>query len=249
MDFFPFFVKDGRTLFILESKYGCKGTGFFTNVLRFLCLTPDHHYCISAVRNSDAMYFFSKLHCDEEAGIDMLNIMAETGKINKNLWLQKKIIYCEDLVNSLVEAYRRRENKPLTIDQISAIYQLMPSEIELMPSEIELPRIDDGKNTQRREEKRRKEKRVLCVYPEDFETFFKAYPKHTGKKGALTEWKKATGKPLLEDILSAIENQKRAKRELTDAGQFAAEWPDPERWIKKARWEDETPGRKKEWYE
>ncbi len=46
VDYFPFYVKDGRTLFILESKYGCMGTGFFTNVMRFLCQTPDHHFCI-----------------------------------------------------------------------------------------------------------------------------------------------------------------------------------------------------------
>ena len=56
VDYFPFYVKDGRTLFILESKYGCKGTGFFTNVLRFLCLTPDHHICISRAGNADRLF-------------------------------------------------------------------------------------------------------------------------------------------------------------------------------------------------
>ena len=41
-EYFPFYVKDGRTLFILENKFGCAGTGFFTNIMRLLTATPDH---------------------------------------------------------------------------------------------------------------------------------------------------------------------------------------------------------------
>ena len=89
-DYFPFYAKDGRTLFILEDKYGCKGTGFFTNVLRFLTLEDDHHFCIK--NEADKLYFFSKTKCDEESGIDMLNIMAKTGKIHSHLWITYKII-------------------------------------------------------------------------------------------------------------------------------------------------------------
>ena len=56
--YFPFIVKDGRTLFLLENKYGCKGTGFFTNMLRVLCETPDHH--LSIKDEVDRMVFFGR---------------------------------------------------------------------------------------------------------------------------------------------------------------------------------------------
>jgi len=122
--YFPFFCKDGRTLFILESKYQCKGTGFFTNVMRFLALTPDHHCCIAD--ESDRLYFFSKAHCDEESAMDMLNIMVKTGKIDADLWNNKRVLASEDLLNSLKRCYEKRENPIISMDQIRTHYHGKP---------------------------------------------------------------------------------------------------------------------------
>ena len=118
-DYFPFYAKDGRTLFLLESKYKCKGTGFFTNVMRFLTLETDHH--VSIQDETDAMYFFSKCHCDPESGMDMLDIMSKTGKINKQLW-GESIIVSQDLLDSLADAYRNRKNIIISIDKIKQKY-------------------------------------------------------------------------------------------------------------------------------
>ena len=51
VDYFPFYVKNGRTLQLLEGKYDCKGTGFFTNLLRFLSGRPlnENKYAIHLV--------------------------------------------------------------------------------------------------------------------------------------------------------------------------------------------------------
>ena len=119
-DYFPFYAKDGRTLFILEDKYGCKGTGFFTNVLRFLTLQPDHHFCIK--NEADKLYFFSKTKCDEVSGMDMLNIMTKTCKIHSDLWVTYEVIVSEDLLTSLKDAYRNRINSIITIDEIVVFY-------------------------------------------------------------------------------------------------------------------------------
>ena len=120
VDYFPFYAKDGRTLFILEDKYGCKGTGFFTNVLRFLALQTDHHFSIAEI--SDKLYFFSKTKCDEESGMDMLNIMASTGKIDMQLWKEHMVIASQDFLKSVEDAYRKRNNNIIGIDDIKAFY-------------------------------------------------------------------------------------------------------------------------------
>ena len=119
VEYFPFYVKDGRTLHILEDKYGCKGTGFFTNVLRFLSERPDHHFSISAV--SDRLWFFSRTKCDEESGLDMLNIMAITGKIESDLW-SKWVIASQAFLDSVEDAYRKRANNIITIEEIKDFY-------------------------------------------------------------------------------------------------------------------------------
>ncbi|KKK68718.1 hypothetical protein LCGC14_2941220, partial [marine sediment metagenome] len=120
VDYFPFFIKDGRTLFILEAKYGCKGTGFFTNVMRLLCSTPDHHFCIQ--EDTDRLYFFSKTKCDEASGADMLDIMSKTRKIHTHLWVSSAVIVSEALLESLKDAYRKRINPIITIEEIAKKY-------------------------------------------------------------------------------------------------------------------------------
>ena len=123
-DYFPFVCKDGRTLFIIEGKYQCKGTGFFTNVMRFLTMQPDHHACLES--DADRMFFFTKTKCDEASGTDMLNIMATTGKIDNQLWINHRVVVSEDLIKSLEGAYINRKNKIITLNEIRVSYNNNP---------------------------------------------------------------------------------------------------------------------------
>lgn len=120
VDYFPFIVKDGKTLFILESQYGCAGTGFFTNVMRFLCRTPDHHFRVKD--DSDRLFFFSKCHTDEVSGAAMLEIMLQTGKLDRDLWEKARVVACADLLDSLKDAYRKRSNEIITMEKIRQMY-------------------------------------------------------------------------------------------------------------------------------
>jgi len=77
VDYFPFFAKRGKTLNILQSKYGLEGIGFFTNLLRFLALTPDHYYCMQ--EEHDRLNFFAEIGIqDEEKGLAMIELMVKT---------------------------------------------------------------------------------------------------------------------------------------------------------------------------
>ncbi len=123
-DYFPFYVKDGKTLFILESKYGLRGIGFFTNLMRFLTRQTDHHICIQD--ESDRLYFFAQIRCPEDIGTDMLDLMAKTGKIDIELWENNRVIVSNDLLISLNDAYRKRNNPIIKIAQIRVSYHNNP---------------------------------------------------------------------------------------------------------------------------
>jgi len=127
--YFPFVVKDGDTLFLLENKYGCEGLGFFTGVMRFLSQTADHHYCIKD--EVKKMRFFATIKIDEAKGIDMLNIMSITGKINKVLWDGNRVIVSEDFLGSINDAYKKRVNDIITMKEIVTFYELMYPVIQL----------------------------------------------------------------------------------------------------------------------
>jgi len=117
VDYFPFYAKRGKTLNILQSKYGLEGIGFFTNLMRFLALTPDHYYCIK--EEDDKLNFFAEIGLpDEERGIAMIELMVKTGKLDKKLWEEHKVIACEAFLESIKDAYERRNNQIITIDEI-----------------------------------------------------------------------------------------------------------------------------------
>ncbi|HOX22260.1 MAG TPA: hypothetical protein PLL10_02255 [Elusimicrobiales bacterium] len=69
-------------------------------------------------------------------------------------------------------------------------------------------------------------------YPQEFETFWQAYPRKVGKAAALKRWK--TQKPPLTEVLKALELQ-RACGQWQDISLI----PHPETWINKRRWEDD----------
>lgn len=218
VDYFPFNVKDGKTLFILESKYQCKGTGFFTNMMRFLCLQPDHHYRIAD--EADSIWFFSKTHCDEESGRDMLSLMAKTGKIDSDLWNNHRVIVCADLIESIKDAYRHRNTEIITMDEIRVSY------VDNPVSNVINPQSKVNKT------------KVKEIYSVDFLSFWKNYPNKTGKKEAWKAWEKARDKPSLDNIIAALISQKCSEKWTKDGGQYI---PNPATWLNRGSWDDQLP--------
>jgi len=73
---------------------------------------------------------------------------------------------------------------------------------------------------------------------EEFEVFWKAYPKKTGKDLARTAFsKRKVNNELLETMLKAIAQQKNTDQWKKDNGQFI---PMPATWLNQGRWEDEV---------
>ena len=120
-DYFPFYAKRGRTLNILQAKFGLEGLGFFTNLLRFLTITPDHHYQIK--NPLDQMNLFAEIGIsDEKRGIEILDLLAMTGKIDSDLWHKNGVIVSESFIESLEDAYSKRKNNIITIEEIRVNY-------------------------------------------------------------------------------------------------------------------------------
>ncbi|MDL2268853.1 hypothetical protein LJC71_04855 [Desulfosarcina sp. OttesenSCG-928-A07] len=72
----------------------------------------------------------------------------------------------------------------------------------------------------------------------DFDAFWDAYPRKTGKAAAEKAWKKARDKPDLNTILGAIESQKTWDQWRRDGGQYI---PNPATWLNQGRWDDKPP--------
>jgi hypothetical protein len=121
VDYFPFIVKRGKTLNILQSKFGVEGIGVFTNIMRFLSSAPDHYCCIKD--EIDRLNFFAEIGIEETKGIAMIELMVKTGKYDKELWEKHNVIACQMFLESIEGAYKNRRNKIITIEQIRAKFE------------------------------------------------------------------------------------------------------------------------------
>lgn len=73
----------------------------------------------------------------------------------------------------------------------------------------------------------------------DFSRFWLAWPKKVGKKASAQAWQRLRPDgPMLAAILAAVERIAADPQQQADAWQFL---PDPERWLKGRRWEDQPP--------
>ncbi len=73
----------------------------------------------------------------------------------------------------------------------------------------------------------------------DFDQFWKSYPKIVGKQAAIRSWEKTNkNRPELDFILMALEQQKKSKQWAKDGGQYI---PNPATWLSQGRWDDEAP--------
>ena len=76
------------------------------------------------------------------------------------------------------------------------------------------------------------------LYLIGFDEFWKAYPRRVAKGAAMKSWNRiAPNDILLDEILKAIEIQKRSSQWQKDGGQFI---PHPSTWLNQMRWEDEV---------
>lgn len=105
-DYFPHFTYKGRTLTVLESRWGCVGYTFWFKMLELLSSTEGHSYDCSKQTNMD--YLAIMALTDVETVNNILDALADMGKIDTPLWSEKRIIWCQSLVDRLSSLYAKR---------------------------------------------------------------------------------------------------------------------------------------------
>jgi hypothetical protein len=75
-------------------------------------------------------------------------------------------------------------------------------------------------------------------YPDDFNRFWKAYPKKREKLAAFNTWKKVKSiMPPIDSLITSLEALCQSHDWTKDGGKYV---PYPERWLKRGGWDDEV---------
>lgn len=106
VDYFPHFVKGGRTVFILESKFGNDGYAFLFKLLEVLGENNGHYY--DCTIPSNWAYLLAKTHCSEESVTTIIETLVELGKLDRQLWEERRILWYQGFVDNIASVYKMR---------------------------------------------------------------------------------------------------------------------------------------------
>lgn len=114
VDYFPFICEDGNKMFYIEETYGNDGFATFVKLLRELAKTNYHYLDLS--KPSTMMFLSAKCKVSKEILNSIISDLVDLGKFDKALWTENKIIWCQDFIDSIQDAYSKRNNKCITLD-------------------------------------------------------------------------------------------------------------------------------------
>ena len=135
VEYFPHFVDDSRTIFILESEYGNDGYVFWFKLLELLACSDGHYYDMN--RPGALRYLYAKTRVDADRAVKILDTLADMQKIDPELY-GAKIIWCQKFVDNLGPLYQRRQ-RPLPPKPTLALQEDAPVSEPVTQSEASFP--------------------------------------------------------------------------------------------------------------
>lgn len=108
VDYFPHDANasNGKTLFILESKFSNDGYAFWFKLLEVLSSTNGHVY---DCRNPASWEFLlAKTHISEDIANKIMELLVSLDAIDKDLWRTQKVVWVQNLVDNVADVYKNR---------------------------------------------------------------------------------------------------------------------------------------------
>ncbi len=114
VDYFPFYCEDGKKMFYLEETYGNDGFATFVKILRELGKT-DYHY-LDLSKPTTLMFLSAKCKVKKEVLESIIKDLVDLEKFDRVLWEENSIIWCQDFIDSIQDAYNKRNNNCITYE-------------------------------------------------------------------------------------------------------------------------------------
>lgn len=157
VDYFPFICDEGKKMFYLEERHGNDGFATFIKILRELA-KQNYHYLNLSEKNT-MMYLSAKCKVSIEKLEVIISDLVELGKFDKKLWTDNKIIWCQDLINSIEDAYKKRKNTCINYHGLLLLLNdLGIRKLNKLP-------LNKGSNTQRKVENTKKKENLENLTP------------------------------------------------------------------------------------
>ena len=108
VDYFPHVTHSGKTIAILEARWGNDGYAFWFKLLELLGDSNDFAY--NCNHSADWEYLLSKTRVTEAVALAILDKLAEIDAIDAGLWTQK-IVWSDNFVRNLEPVFEKRKRQ------------------------------------------------------------------------------------------------------------------------------------------
>lgn len=119
VDYFPFICEDGKKMYYIEETYGNDGFACFVKILRELAKAEFHYLDLS--KPTTLMFLSAKCKVTKETLTSIIKDLCDLGKFDAMLWDENKVIWCQDFVDSIQDAYIKRKNKCITFEGLLSL--------------------------------------------------------------------------------------------------------------------------------
>lgn len=113
VDYFPHILSDGKKMFFIQHKHGNDGYATWFKILEKLA-TTEYHF-LNLNNEQDILFLSAFCLVDEDKLLEIVADLAKIGAINQQLW-NSKIIYSDTFIESIQDAYERRNNKCMNFE-------------------------------------------------------------------------------------------------------------------------------------
>ncbi len=252
VDYFPHQCNHGKTMFILEQKYGNDGYAFWFKLLELLGTTEGHFLHLENSADWEFLQAKTRLYGDKCR--EILDLLARLDAIDRELWESHRVVWSQNFVDGIAPVYR---NRGVETPSKPSFYTRKPSDGGVSTPE----------NPQSRVEESRVEESTICA-PDDaqedthdapmnkpssksgprspfksrrqeqlFDEFWAEYPKKRSKGQAEKTWVKLKpDEQLFEAIMTGLKRAKTSADWAKNGGQYI---PYPSTWLNAKGWEDE----------
>ena len=109
VDYFPHVTQTGKTIAILEARWGNDGYAFWFKTLELLGNSEGFYYDCN--RPSEWEYLLSKTRVTETTATAILDKLAEIDAIDADLW-GRKVIWSDNFAGNLTPVFDKRKSTP-----------------------------------------------------------------------------------------------------------------------------------------
>lgn len=114
VDYFPHSTEHGKTMFVLENRWGNDGYAAWFKILEMLGRAENHFI---DTRDAETWeYLVANLRITPNTTCEILNTLSNLRAIDSELWESFQVIFSTNFVDGVTPAYRFRKDKIITRD-------------------------------------------------------------------------------------------------------------------------------------